>query len=109
MRSYKAFYKTKAWKKTRQAYFDSQKGLCERCLRLGKYVPGEIVHHIVHLNAETVNNPDIALDFSNLELVCRKCHAELHPEIYQPKNPVPKPYMFDVNGNLVKNDEERPE
>lgn len=40
--------------------------------------PGEIVHHKVHLTPENINNPEVALSFRNLQLVCRQCHAEIH-------------------------------
>lgn len=44
----------------------------------GLYTPGEIVHHKIEIDADTVNDPNIALSFDNLELLCRKCHAEKH-------------------------------
>lgn len=53
-------------------------GLCERCLKRGLYVPGEIVHHIVELTPENINDPDVALNWNNLELVCRDCHGDAH-------------------------------
>ena len=72
------FYNSTAWKRTRQAYAASVGGLCERCLRAGRYVPGEIVHHIRELTPDNIGDPGVALDWSNLELVCRDCHADIH-------------------------------
>lgn len=96
----KGFYKSKAWKKTRQAYFDSQHGLCEKCRARGRYVPGEIVHHKIHLTPQNIDNPVISLNYNNLELVCRECHAAEHPEIY---GEIIKPRVaFDENGNVVR-------
>lgn len=97
----KAFYKSKAWEKTRQAYFETQHGYCERCLAKGIVSPGEIVHHKVHITPENIGNPAVTLAFSNLELVCRKCHALEHPEIYgqQPKE---QRVAFDSDGNVVR-------
>ena len=43
----KSFYKSKAWQHCRDAYAKSQAGLCERCLKEGKIVPGEIVHYSI--------------------------------------------------------------
>ena len=40
--------------------------------------PGEIVHHKIELTPENINDPDIALSFGNLKLVCRECHAKEH-------------------------------
>lgn len=74
----RTFYNSTAWKHTRNAYASSVGGLCERCLRVGRYVPGEIVHHIHELTPDNIGDPGVALDWSNLELVCRDCHAELH-------------------------------
>ena len=72
------FYKSKVWQKCRKSYAASKGGLCERCLARGLYVPGEIVHHRVHLTPENVLDPGVTLSFDNLELVCRECHAEEH-------------------------------
>ena len=74
------FYNSIAWKHTRQSYASSVGGLCERCLRAGRYTPGVIVHHINHLTPENIADPGVALDWSNLELVCRDCHAAIHDD-----------------------------
>lgn len=71
-------YKSKAWKSCRAAYAQSVGGLCERCLARGVYRPGEIVHHKVWLTRDNVSDPSVTLDWSNLELVCRDCHAQIH-------------------------------
>lgn len=97
----KRFYKSKSWKATRQAYFESQNGLCERCRRLGRFRPGEIVHHKVHLSPANINDPNITLSPLNLELLCRDCHAMMHPEIYG-GSPSEQRVAFDENGNVVK-------
>lgn len=74
----RAFYQSQAWKKCRTAYAKSRRGLCERCLERGIVRPGEIVHHVVHITPENVGDPNVVLDWENLQLVCRNCHAELH-------------------------------
>jgi 5-methylcytosine-specific restriction endonuclease McrA len=53
-------------------------GLCERCLKKGLIVPGEIVHHKVYISPDNINDPAITLNPDNLELLCRDCHAEEH-------------------------------
>lgn len=73
-----AFYKSKAWQRCRDGYMRSKGGLCEICRDKGLVVPGEIVHHKIHLTPENINDPAITLSFSNLELVCRECHAKEH-------------------------------
>jgi len=76
-------YKSKAWQRTREAYAKSVGGLCEECLKKGLYRPGEIVHHIVHLTPENIENPEITLAFANLELLCRDCHGEEHERVHK--------------------------
>jgi len=41
-------------------------------------VPGEIVHHKIHLTPENIHDPKIALNFDNLQLLCRDCHGKIH-------------------------------
>lgn len=52
--------------------------LCENCLRRGIYKPAEIVHHIIEIDPVTIERPEIALNFDNLEAVCRDCHNDIH-------------------------------
>lgn len=77
----KGFYKSKAWKDCRAAYFKAARGLCERCLSRGIYRAGEIVHHKEHISPENIQDPRVLLDWGNLQLVCRDCHAELHADV----------------------------
>lgn len=72
------FYKGKAWQDCRNAYAKSKQGLCELCLKDGVIEAGVIVHHKVHIDPETIRQPDVALSFDNLQLLCRKHHAEMH-------------------------------
>lgn len=74
----RAFYKSKAWQRCRDSYAKSVGGLCERCLSKGMYRPGEIVHHRTPLTPDNIGDPGVTLNWGNLELVCRDCHAELH-------------------------------
>lgn len=98
----KRFYKSKSWKATRQAYFESRHGLCERCYRRGIVKRGEIVHHKMHLTPENIDKPDVTLSFANLELLCRDCHAEEHPEIYGSRTTRPQRVAFDEEGNVIR-------
>lgn len=72
------FYKSKTWQKCRASYVRSQGGLCELCRKRGLIVPGNTVHHIIHLTPENIGRPEITLNFDNLQLLCRDCHAEIH-------------------------------
>jgi len=75
-----AFYRSTRWRDCRNAYFKKARGLCERCLAKGLIKQGEIVHHIIEMNTETIKNDKLAYDFDNLQLVCRDCHAEIHEQ-----------------------------
>ena len=90
----KGFYKSKAWKQCREAYARSRGGLCERCYQRGRYVPGVIVHHKTYITPDTVSDPNIALDWDNLELLCRECHAKEHER-------VPRRYTVDFIGRVT--------
>ena len=72
------FYSSKAWKETRKAYAQSKRNLCEICLAKGLIKPGVIVHHKVHIEPENIGDPTVTLNWNNLQLVCRDCHAEIH-------------------------------
>ena len=74
----KQFYSSKAWQDCRNEYAKRQHHLCENCLAKGIYRPGEIVHHVIHLDPITIEKPEIALNFDNLELLCRVCHSKIH-------------------------------
>lgn len=76
----RAFYSSIQWQECREAYARSKKYLCEDCLAKGLYTPGEIVHHITHITPENIDDPMVTLNFDNLRLVCRKCHAEEHKQ-----------------------------
>ena len=74
------FYKTREWKRCRDAYAKSKGFLCENCMAKGRVTTGVFVHHVIPLDRVNCYNPEIALGFDNLRLVCAKCHAEEHSE-----------------------------
>ena len=73
-----AFYKSRVWRACRDGYAASVGHLCEQCLARGLCVPGEIVHHKVQLTPENITDPRVTLNWDNLELLCRDCHAKAH-------------------------------
>ena len=72
------FYKTKLWQDCRRSYIKKVGGLCEICLANGIIKHGDTVHHKIHLTAANMTDPQITLNFDNLQLVCRDCHAKIH-------------------------------
>ena len=73
-----AFYKSKRWQRTSEAYRKSVGGLCEKCMKSGIYRPAEAVHHKIHLTPENIHRPEVALAWENLEALCRDCHGGEH-------------------------------
>ena len=96
----KRFYNSKAWQRCREGYIQSVQGLCERCLKDGKYIPGYIVHHKVLLTPENISNPDVTLRWDNLEYVCQDCHNKEHHGTDD--GVTADGLMFDEYGNIIQ-------
>ena len=88
----KGLYKSKAWQKCREGYIQSVMGLCEKCGAGGK-----IVHHKILLTPQNINDPEVSLNWENLELLCQDHHnMEHHGGSATVEN-----VRFDAYGNLV--------
>lgn len=72
------FYSSIGWRKCREAFKRSKGGLCERCMARGLITPGTEVHHKVWLTPENLDDPEITLNWANLELLCKQCHTDEH-------------------------------
>ena len=97
--TYEQFYKTKAWLKCREAFLKYKGGLCERCFTKGLIVPAVLVHHKQYLNDDTVNDPELALNFDNLEALCWSCHEQEHQRSHKgPK--LKKRFFVDSLGRV---------
>ena len=92
----KKFYKSTAWKKCRADYIKSVYGLCERCNK-----PGYIVHHKILLTPSNINNPDVTLNWDNLEYLCLDCHNKEH-NFERSKSVTRGGLRFNKNGELVE-------
>ena len=88
------FYKSQAWKNCREAYAKQCGYLCEECMKQGILKAGVIVHHVIELTPDNIECPEITLDSSNLRLLCRECHAQIH------KKAPAKRYTVGVNGEI---------
>ena len=68
-----AFYRSKAWRKSRAAYIAERQaidgGMCEHC----KDAPGYIVDHIDELTPDNIGNPNVALNHDNYQYLCLSC------------------------------------
>lgn len=99
------FYSSKAWKQCREEYKKQRHYLCERCAAKGLLVPGVIVHHRRRVSPETINDPEVLLNFDNLELLCRKCHEDEHKS-ERKKDRGNDRYYIDANGKVIPRIEE---
>ncbi|MFS0864115.1 HNH endonuclease [Fredinandcohnia sp. 179-A 10B2 NHS] len=90
----KKFYKSKAWRKCRESYIPSVHGICEHCGDAGY-----ILDHIIELNPDNINDPNITLNHENLQYLCLECHNK---KTFRKYEPVVEGLMFDENGDLVQ-------
>ena len=96
----RSFYNSKAWQDCRESYIAEVNGLCERCLEKDIVKPGYIVHHIDHLTPQNINNPEVTLNFDNLELVCKECHDDEH--FINRSEVTREGVKFDNSGQLIE-------
>ncbi len=95
----RAFYTSPAWRKARRAYIAKRKaqdgGLCEKC----NDALGYIVHHIVWLTPENINDVNVSLNQNNMQYVCLKCHNGIKD--MENREGLKRRYAFDGDGNIV--------
>jgi 5-methylcytosine-specific restriction endonuclease McrA len=89
----KKFYNSRAWKATRNGYRSSVHYQCERC-----YNPGLEVHHKIALTPSNINDANVSLNWSNLELLCFRCHQR---ETKGTEGVTQDGLMFDDEGQVV--------
>lgn len=94
-----AFYRSWAWRKCRKDFAKFKNNLCERCLKKGRINAGEPgrpleAHHKIPLTAANVHDPKVALNWANLELLCKDCHEEQ-------KQRKQKRWRVDAEGNVT--------
>ena len=89
MRDFHSFYVSKAWRDLSWRLKVERGGKCERCGRI--FVTKEewaklIAHHKKELNSDTVNDPTVALNPDNIEILCLDCHNKEHRRFGFQKN-----------------------
>lgn len=83
------FYKSKEWQACRESAIRRDAFLCQDCLKAGRYIPAEEVHHIIPLTPANVHDASISLNLANLVSLCRECHKARHGA---------KPRRYKVDG-----------
>ena len=90
------FYKSKEWRRLRHWVLHIRdKGLCQRCLKDKRIVKADVVHHI----KELIDYPELALDESNLEPLCHKCHNRIHKKRETTDKKLNKNYVIEFEAN----------
>lgn len=98
----KKFYASKVWKDCRNQYASSVGGLCEKCALEGLEVKGDEVHHKIELTPSNINDPNISLAWTNLQLLCFKCHQAIR---YGSTGVTAEGLKFDSNGDIVRTEQ----
>ena len=70
-------------------------GMCEMCFARGEYTPAKLVHHIVHVSPDNVDDPHVTLSYDNFQRLCQDCHAVAHHRRRESR------MTFDEMGNPV--------
>lgn len=87
------FYKSRGWVECRLAFLTSKFFICERCQGAAT-----IAHHKEYLIPQTVNDPEVTLNWGNLEALCQECHNIEH----HGGSCTADGLMFDADGDLVR-------
>ena len=88
-----AFYNSTAWIKCRDGYMQSKGYVCELCSDVAV-----ICHHKEHITPANIHDPEVTLNWSNLQSVCLECHNTIHFST----SPTAEGLMFNKNGELVQ-------
>lgn len=89
----KGFYTSAAWRRVQAAYMESKCYLCERCGR-----PARVVHHKIYITPQNINDPNITLNFDNLESLCQDCHTNEH---LGKGEPIASGLQFTESGDII--------
>ena len=91
----KRFYKSARWRKCRASYIATVPGgLCEHC----NESMGYIVDHIIEINSQNINDPEITLNHDNLQYLCLECH---NTKTFRKYSAIREGFEFNSDGELV--------
>ena len=90
----KSFYNSMQWRKCRDGFMSSKHFVCERCGGLAV-----ICHHKTYITPSNISDPNITLNWDNLESLCMDCHNIEHTG----KGGICREGLtFDNEGNLIQ-------
>ena len=100
----KKFYRSRQWRGVRNMVWDRAHGLCERCAERGITKPADVVHHVVPLSVDNMDDQSVTLNPDNLVALCDDCHTAVHQELgigaLNGRKEEPR-VGFDADGNVV--------
>lgn len=95
----RGFYKSRAWQRCRAAFIGEREaidgGLCQHC----GCKRGYIVDHIVEIDPDNINDPEITLNHDNLQYLCLECH---NTKTFLKHKSTRENLFFDAEGNFRK-------
>lgn len=96
-RTYQKLIGSRRWRELRAAKLQANP-LCEQHLKEGKIVAASVVHHIVEVESgrDDAECERLAFAWSNLQSLCRECHAKIHQD-----------RGFHTKGNHIKRANDR--
>ena len=95
-----AFYGSREWKRARDLAYRRDQCLCVDCRAEGHITPADEVHHIIPLNSQNYNNPDISLALDNLVSLCNAHHQARHGKATR----TTRRYEVDAAGRVIIKD-----
>lgn len=73
------FYNSRAWRTLRERLIVEANFLCADCGESYLKESAQLVgHHVKELTPENVQDANVALNPSNIKIICRKCHDKAH-------------------------------
>lgn len=92
-----SFYASTPWIRLK-TYKLTINPLCERCKKKDLIVPAEEVHHIEEISKA----PELALEITNLESLCKKCHSKESYKYLQEARKPKKGHIINIKNKLKK-------
>ena len=93
-----AFYASGTWIACARAYRRAHP-LCECCLKNWEINTAQEVHHKIKLSPLNINDPDVTMNWDNLEALCGECHRKEHHR-QRREETGKRRWSVDENGNV---------
>lgn len=99
MKQTKDFYKNTKWIAKRSRILKRDEYRCRECIRYGKSVAANNVHHVIPLD----QRPDLKFSSDNLISLCGKCHDKMHDRINNKLTKLGEQWVLKMNKGSILN------